>query len=104
MKRGDVYSTEKVERSLKNFFRRGNLIALRELALRQLPRLIPQLALRRTQVEIHSGRPRIPSISAGGDHTPPEPAAGRFRVGRRRLVAGARADVLPWRRAGGWPC
>ena len=36
MKRGDVYSTEKVERSLGNFFRRGNLIALRELALRQV--------------------------------------------------------------------
>lgn len=36
MKRGDVYNPEKVERSLKNFFRRGNLIALRELALRQV--------------------------------------------------------------------
>jgi two-component system sensor histidine kinase KdpD len=36
MKRGDVYSAEKVERSLKNFFLRGNLIALRELALRQV--------------------------------------------------------------------
>jgi two-component system sensor histidine kinase KdpD len=36
MKRGDVYSEEKVQRSLKNFFRRGNLIALRELALRQV--------------------------------------------------------------------
>jgi two-component system, OmpR family, sensor histidine kinase KdpD len=36
MRRGDVYSPEKVERSLKNFFRRGNLIALRELALRQV--------------------------------------------------------------------
>ncbi|GAC1702636.1 MAG: hypothetical protein NVS9B4_08420 [Candidatus Acidiferrum sp.] len=36
MKRGDIYSTEKVERSLTNFFRRGNLIALRELALRQV--------------------------------------------------------------------
>jgi two-component system sensor histidine kinase KdpD len=36
MKRGDVYSPEKVERSLQNFFRRGNLIALRELALRQV--------------------------------------------------------------------
>ena len=33
MKRGDIYSTDKVERSLSNFFRRGNLIALRELAL-----------------------------------------------------------------------
>ena len=36
MKRGDVYSREKVEQALKNFFRRGNLIALRELALRQV--------------------------------------------------------------------
>ena len=36
MKRGDVYGGEKVEQALKNFFRRGNLIALRELALRQV--------------------------------------------------------------------
>jgi two-component system, OmpR family, sensor histidine kinase KdpD len=36
MKRGDVYHTEKVEQALGNFFRRGNLIALRELALRQV--------------------------------------------------------------------
>jgi two-component system sensor histidine kinase KdpD len=36
MKRGDVYHTEKVEQALTNFFRRGNLIALRELALRQV--------------------------------------------------------------------
>jgi two-component system sensor histidine kinase KdpD len=36
MRRGDVYHTEKVGQALKNFFRRGNLIALRELALRQV--------------------------------------------------------------------
>lgn len=36
MARGDVYTVEKVEQALKNFFRRGNLIALRELALRQV--------------------------------------------------------------------
>ncbi len=36
MRRGDVYTTEKVDQALKNFFRRGNLIALRELALRQV--------------------------------------------------------------------
>ena len=36
MKRGEVYRTEKVDQALKNFFRRGNLIALRELALRQV--------------------------------------------------------------------
>jgi two-component system, OmpR family, sensor histidine kinase KdpD len=36
MTRGDIYRAEKVDQALKNFFRRGNLIALRELALRQV--------------------------------------------------------------------
>jgi two-component system sensor histidine kinase KdpD len=36
MRRGDVYMPTKVEQALNNFFRRGNLIALRELALRQV--------------------------------------------------------------------
>lgn len=36
MERGDVYSKHKVHQALTNFFRRGNLIALRELALRQV--------------------------------------------------------------------
>jgi len=36
MERGDVYTTEKVGKALQNFFRRGNLIALRELALRHV--------------------------------------------------------------------
>lgn len=36
MQRGDIYHKEKIEQALKNFFRRGNLIALRELALRQV--------------------------------------------------------------------
>lgn len=36
MRRGDIYRPQKVEQSLRNFFRRGNLIALRELALRQV--------------------------------------------------------------------
>jgi len=36
MRRGDIYPLERVERALGNFFRQGNLIALRELALRQV--------------------------------------------------------------------
>jgi two-component system, OmpR family, sensor histidine kinase KdpD len=40
MQRGDVYTAEKVNQALKNFFRRGNLIALRELALRQVAELV----------------------------------------------------------------
>ena len=36
MQRGDIYPVERAERALWNFFRPGNLIALRELALRQV--------------------------------------------------------------------
>lgn len=35
LKRGNVYNMEKVPQALKNFFRKGNLNALREIALRQ---------------------------------------------------------------------
>lgn len=36
MRRGDVYPVERAEKALTNFFRRGNLMALRELALKQV--------------------------------------------------------------------
>ena len=40
MRRGDIYPIERVERALDNFFRPGNLIALRELALRQVAQAV----------------------------------------------------------------
>jgi len=36
MRRGDIYPLERTEKALANFFRAGNLLALRELALRHL--------------------------------------------------------------------
>jgi two-component system sensor histidine kinase KdpD len=36
MKRGDIYGVDRADNALKNFFRRGNLMALRELALRRV--------------------------------------------------------------------
>lgn len=36
LKQGKIYNPEKIEQSLNNFFRKGNLAALRELALRQV--------------------------------------------------------------------
>jgi len=35
LKRGAIYAPDKVDQALMNFFRRGNLVALRELALRK---------------------------------------------------------------------
>jgi two-component system sensor histidine kinase KdpD len=40
MRRGDIYPIERAERALGNFFRRGNLIALRELALREVAQVV----------------------------------------------------------------
>jgi two-component system sensor histidine kinase KdpD len=42
MRRGDVYPQERVGRALDNFFRETNLIALRELALRQVAQAVDQ--------------------------------------------------------------
>lgn len=36
LRQGRIYSVEKIEQSLNNFFRKGNLCTLRELALRQV--------------------------------------------------------------------
>jgi two-component system sensor histidine kinase KdpD len=40
MSRGDIYPAERAERALSHFFRPGNLIALRELALRQVTQVV----------------------------------------------------------------
>ena len=40
MRRGDIYPLDRAERALGNFFRPGNLIALRELALQQVTRAV----------------------------------------------------------------
>ncbi|HEX4022067.1 MAG TPA: universal stress protein [Acidobacteriaceae bacterium] len=40
MRRGDIYPLDRVESSLSNFFRRGNLIALREMALQRVTRAV----------------------------------------------------------------
>ncbi len=40
MERGDIYPVERAERALSHFFRPGNLIALRELALRQVTQVV----------------------------------------------------------------
>lgn len=58
MRRGDIYPTDRAERALGNFFRRGNLIALRELALRQVAQVVDK------SLEAHLAREHIePSVA-----------------------------------------
>jgi len=40
MRRGDIYGVNRAEKALANFFRRGNLIALRELALQHVTKAV----------------------------------------------------------------
>ena len=58
MRRGDIYPLERSDRALSNFFRPGNLIALRELALRQVgsvvDRSLEMLHGKRAHREPHS--------------------------------------------------
>ncbi len=56
MKRGDIYPVERAERALANFFRTANLIALRELALRQVAQAVDHSL---EDLRTEDGRPLI---------------------------------------------
>ena len=56
LKRGDIYKPEKIESALENFFREGNLSALREIALREVAREVDDDVSsyrREKQIETH---------------------------------------------------
>jgi two-component system, OmpR family, sensor histidine kinase KdpD len=62
MERGDIYPVERAERALGHFFRSGNLIALRELALRQVTQVVDRSLesyLEKVRVEQPGIRERI---------------------------------------------
>ena len=59
MRRGDVYPQERVGRALENFFRETNLIALRELALRQVAQQV-DLSLEQHRGEQKEDRVPVP--------------------------------------------
>jgi two-component system sensor histidine kinase KdpD len=50
LREGKIYAPEKIEQSLKNFFQRRNLIALRELALREVADTVEEEANTSTSV------------------------------------------------------
>jgi two-component system, OmpR family, sensor histidine kinase KdpD len=56
MRRGDIYSMERVDRALGNFFRPSNLIALREIALRHVATVVDRSLEPYIQSETDPGR------------------------------------------------
>jgi two-component system sensor histidine kinase KdpD len=91
LREGKVYLGEQKERAARGFFRRGNLLALRELALRRAAERVDAdvLAWRREH--------RIETPWPAGERilvcVGPAPASGRLVRAGRRMAAGLRA---PW--------
>ena len=87
LREGKVYVPEQAPRAIENFFRKGNLIALRELALRRTAeRVDAQMRGYRGSTAIAGdlGRPASGSWSASG----PSPSSARLVRAARRMATG----------------
>jgi two-component system sensor histidine kinase KdpD len=92
LKEGKVYVPEMAEAAIHNFFRKGNLIALRELALRRTAdRVDEQMRLYREEKGITSIWPAGERILVCIGHNP---RSIRLIHAARRLAAGLRAEWI----------
>ncbi len=87
LKRGDIYHGESIPQALGNFFKKGNIVALRELALRQTAQDVDEQA---------AGTGLVAQGGAAGRCARPRAccylrARTRLQVGASRLQAGAAA-------------
>jgi two-component system sensor histidine kinase KdpD len=91
LREGKVYLPEEARRATERFFRRGNLLALRELALRRTAeRVDVDVREYRREFGIRTAWPAAERIMAC---VGPSPSSARIVRGARRMAAGLRA---PW--------
>ncbi len=84
MQRGDVYPTDRAERALSHFFRPGNLIALRELALRQVTQVVDRsLDAFLAKDEVHQSASVRERIAVGVSSNP----AAQYLIARGSRMA-----------------
>jgi two-component system sensor histidine kinase KdpD len=92
LKDGKVYLPDEARRSIEHFFRKGNLIALRELALRRTAESV-DAQLQRYR-EVHG----IASTWSVGERllvcVSPSPLSEQLLRGARRMVGALHADLL----------
>jgi two-component system sensor histidine kinase KdpD len=84
MKRGDIYPVERAQRALAHFFRPGNLIALRELALRQVGQVVDRsLELYLEKEHLEQRAPVTERIAVGVSSNP----AAQYLIARAARMA-----------------
>jgi two-component system sensor histidine kinase KdpD len=92
LKDGKVYIPQQAERAAKNFFRKGNLIALRELALRQTAARVD------AQMQDYRADHTIREVWQVGERVlvciGPNPLAERLIRAGKRLATGLHADWI----------
>ncbi len=92
MKEGKVYLPQQAERAVQNFFRKGNLIALRELALRRTAdRVDAQMQHYRQNHAIAQTWPTNERLLVG---VSPGPLSARLVRAARRMAATMRAEWI----------
>jgi len=92
MRHGNIYPSDRIEPALNNFFREGNLTALRELALRRTAeKTEEQLQQYMTEHGITEMRPATERVLVGFDARPHTREVIRDAW---RLAHGLRADLL----------
>ncbi len=92
LKEGKVYVPQQAENAMHNFFRKGNLMALRELALRRTAdRVDDQMQIYRRDHAITQTWPASERIMVS---VSPSPLARRLVRAAKRMAAGLHADWI----------
>src|SRR5512136_1744455 len=92
LKEGKVYIPDQAKKAMENFFRKGNLIALRELALRRTAESVDeQMESYRRDQGVHAIWPATERILVC---VGPNPRSVRLIRAARRMAAGLRAEWI----------
>jgi two-component system, OmpR family, sensor histidine kinase KdpD len=92
LREGKVYLPQQAEQAMENFFRKGNLMALRELALRRTAERVD------TQMQVYRHDKAVEQIWPAGERIlvciSPSPLASRLVRAAKRMAAGLHADWI----------
>jgi two-component system sensor histidine kinase KdpD len=92
LRAGRVYVPESIQAATESFFRRGNLIALRELALRRTAEWVDR------QMQEYKRGKGIRAVWPAAERilvaVSPSPASGKIVRAAKRMAAGLHADLL----------